>query len=281
MACWIVLLSSAALAASDTRNATQVEQPFRLGMTPATARIPYALLEEWRIYLELKLNRPVEFVFRDSQQDSLILLKQKKLDFAWLSATAYLKNKQQTRLLVSPLYQGKPYDRAYLIVPASDSSTHSLQDLKGKLFAYVDATSNTGYLEPRYQLQLARQEPDQFFKLSFFTHDHLKVVAAVAIGLADGGSISGFAWETLAQTRPDITAQTRIVSKSVQYGFPPIVARRTLSQRDFGHMQQALLDMADDSAGRELLKRLNLNGFTLADDRLYRGVSLMMQRMGE
>lgn len=272
--CWLLIAACAALAEQDTA-------PLRLGMTPATARNQYALLEEWRVYLTKKLDRPVEFIFRDSYQESLDLMKQKKLDFAWFSAPAYLKNQQQICLLATPLYQGKPYDRAYLIVPSADHDTHSLLDLKDRIFAYVDPASSTGYFEPRDQLRHAQEDPDQFFLKTFFTRDHQKIVAAVSIGLADGGSLSGFAWESLALTRPDITAQTRIVNKSGKLGFPPIIARRSLDKRDFARMQRALLAMSGDATGNKLLKLLNLDGFVVADAKLYRSVSVMMQRSGD
>lgn len=278
--CCLICSSHPGLAEADTLNAHS-RPPLRLGMTPAMTHGQYSLLEQWRTYLEQQLNRPVELVFRNNQQDSLVLLRQKKLDFAWISAPVYLKNRQQTRLLVTPLYRGRPYDRAYLIVSASDQQTKSLQDLQGKLFAYMDAESSTGYLEPRYQLRNSGQDPEQFFKSSFFTRDHLKVVAAVAIGLADGGSLSGFAWETLALTRPDITSQTRIVSRSAELALPPIVARRNLDERDLSQMRHALLNMAHDEVGQKLLSQLNLDGFTSANDPLYQRISVMMRRMDE
>jgi len=265
------------LLASGTASADS--SPLRFGITPATARNQYALFEDWRVYLEQKLTRPVEFVVRENLQESIFLMRQKKLDFAWVSSPAYIENKQQTTLLATPVYHGQPLNRAFLIVPASDTHTRSLLDLKGKIFVYVDPMSYVGYLEPRYQLVLAGEDPDQFFKKTFFTRDQLKVVAAVAVGLADGGTISGFAWETLALSRPDITGQTRIVAKSPPYGFPPIIARRTLKQRDFTRMQGVLLGMSADPAGISLLKRLNLDGFTTADEKRYRSVSVMMQRM--
>lgn len=270
--CWMLLVTGAALAEP---------QPLRLGITSATARGQYALLEEWRVYLQNKLDQPVEFIFRDSYLENMDLMKQKKLDFTWISSPAYLENMQQTSLLVTPLYRGKPYDRAYLIVPSSDHSTESLLNLKGKVFAYVDPDSGTGYLEPRYRLKLAGKNPDQFFKKTFFTRDQQKVVAAVAIGLADAGSMSGFTWDTLSRSRPDITDQTRIVAKSAAYGFPPIIARNTLNKLGFTKMQRVLLDMSDDGDGIKLLARLNIDGFTLSDKKLYRSVQLMMQRVGD
>lgn len=260
---------------------TTPAEPLRLGITSATARGQYTLLEEWRSYLQHKLDRPVELVFRESYLESMDLMKQNKLDFAWVSSPAYFNNNRQTSLLVTPLYQGHPSDRSYLIVPSSDHTSQSLLDLKNKVFAYVDPDSSTGYLHPRYQLLLQQQDPEHYFKKTFFTRDHQKIVAAVAIGMADAGAMSGFAWDNLSRSRPDITDQMRIVARSAAYGFPPIIARNSLRQRDFKRMQRVLTGMNQDPDGKKLLQRLNLDGFIVADKKLYQGEFKMMQRMGD
>ena len=267
------------LLASSAVWAEQDLQPFRMGITTATTRNQYALLEDWRAYLQDKLDRPVEFVFRDSYGENIDLMREKKLDFAWFSAAAFLKNRTQTSLVVTPSYHGKPYDRAYLIVGAADTKTRSLLDLKGRIFAYVDTDSCTGYLDPRHQLRLGDQDPDQFFQKTFLTHDHQKVVAAVAIGLADGGTMSGYAWDALAIDRPDITAQTRIVARSAEYGFPPIIVRRTLDRKNILKMRNVLLGMSKDAEGKKLLERFNLDAFIQSDPKLYQSVALMMRHL--
>ena len=239
------------------------------------------MMEAWRAYLQDRLDSKVEFNFRNNYSECTDLMKRKELDFAWLSAPAYLEFGAHANLLVSPLYQGRPFERAYLIVPASDQTTRSLEDLKDKIFAYADYDSNTGYLEPRLQLRRAGHAPDQFFKKAFFTGDHQKTVAAVAVGLADGGSVSGFVWETLTLSRPDIARQTRVVAKSDEYGFPPLVARSSLNKKDYIRMQQVLLSMSTDSEGIELLKQLNLDGFALANKKHYHSVYLIMKDSGE
>lgn len=238
----------------------------------------YALLEEWRVYLQARLDRPVEFVFSNTHQENIDLMRLQKLDLCWLSAPAYLQSRPFSKLLATPLFQGRPFERAYLIVPAYDRTTQSLQNLKGKIFAYTDPWSNTGYLVPMHQLRQAGMDSGTFFQKTFFTRDHQKIVAAVAIGLADGGSMSGFFWETLAQSHPDITGQTRVVGKSDEYGLPPLVARSTLGKSDFAQMQNALLSMSADAEGARLLGQFKLTGFARADDALYRNVLQMMRR---
>ena len=272
-----------ALFAFSSVWAAENTQPIRFGLTPAIIHNQYGLLTDWRVYLQKKLGRPVEFVPRDSYRETIDLIKQKKIDFAWVSAYpyVYLEDKRLARLLVTPLYQGRPYYCAYLIVPTSDLKTKSLLQLKGKIFAYADPYSNSGYLVPRYQLQQAGEDPSRFFRKTFFTWGHRRIVEAVAQGLADAGSLDSFVWDTLSIIQPDLTHQTRIVAKSPEYGFPPIVVHRTVNGADSAALQQALLNMSNDPEGAQLLKRLSLSGFAPGDAKLYDDVRKMMRAMDD
>ncbi|GAO36502.1 ABC transporter substrate-binding protein [Sulfuricella sp. T08] len=278
-----IYLGLIVLLASNMVWAENDIKPIRFGLTPAIIHNQYELLTDWRAYLQKKLRRPVEFVSRDSYRETIDLIKQKKIDFAWVSdyPYVYLEDKRLARLLVTPLYQGRPYYCSYLIVPSTDLRTKSLLQLKGKLFAYADPYSNSGYLVPRYQLQQAGEDPNRFFRKTLFTWGHRRIAEAVAQGLVDAGSMDSFVWDTLAIIQPDLTHQTRIVAKSPEYGFPPIVASRAVNRADSAALQQALLGMANDPEGAKLLKRLNLTGFAPGDAKLYDGVRKMMRTMEE
>jgi phosphonate transport system substrate-binding protein len=257
--------------------------PLRFGMTPAILHDQYALLADWRRYLEQKLQRPVEFVLRDRYRETIDLLKEQRLDFAWVSdyPYVYLEDRKIARLLVTPLYQGKPYYRGYLIVPAADKTTASLRDLRGRVFAYADSYSHTGYMLPRYDLLQAGDDPAGFFRRTYFTWSHRKLIDAVAGGFADGASVDSFVWDSMARVRPEVTARTRIVAESPEFGFPPVVAAQAISAADFAVMQRALLAMGDDPAGVQLLARLNIDGFARTDARLYADVRKMARAVGE
>jgi len=258
-------------------------QPLRFGITPVITHDQNELIADWREYLQKKLKRPVEFVLRDSYRETIDLIKRKKIDFAWVSdyPYVYLEKMRAAKLLVIPLYHGRPYYASYLIVPSSDRNTKSLLQLKGKIFAYADPYSNSGYLVPRYQLQQAGEDPSHFFRKTFYTWGHEKIVNSVAQGLADGGMLDSFVWDTLASIQPELTNQTRIVAKSVEFGFPPIVVRSGMNTADTIAMQNALLGMAKDQEGRALLTRLNLSGFAPGNEKLYEVVRKMMHAMGD
>jgi len=277
----VVLIALTVMLAGSAGAADEPVRPLRIALTATVPHDQYQLIEEWRLYMERKLKRRVEFVRRDSYIETMDLLRLKKLDFAWICDYPFVYFRSQVKLLAVPLYQGRPYYHSYLIVPASNQSATSIAQLRNSVFAYTDPYSNTGYLTPRYQLHQMGENPTQFFRQTFFTWSHRKAVEAVATGLADGAAVSGHVWDTLAIVKPELTAATRIVSKSPEYGFPPFVAHPAVSNDDFRNMQKLLLDMASDAEGKALLRGLNLDGFIVGSPRLYDEVARMMKTIGE
>ncbi len=247
----------------------------RVGLTPVFLDNQVAFLSLWRSYLQLHLQRQVQFVQRGSYRDVVALLQQGQLDFAWLCGYPFVRNLRSMKLLAVPLYRGQPLYQSYLIVPSGDTTSSSLLDLRGKVFAYSDPDSNSGWLFPMYSLLRLREVPSTFFAKTFFTWGHRKVVDAVAVGLAQGGAVDGYVWETLALLHPELTARTRIVERSPMFGFPPFVARASIGGGDFAAMQSVLMRMAGDADGKTLLQRLNIDGFEPGTAALFDSVRAM------
>ena len=196
-------------------------------------------------------------------------------------ADEYLALGKTVRLLAVASYQSKPYYRSYLIVPAKDTTSASIADLKGKVFAYADPHSNTGYVVPRHLLKQAGIDAGRHFRKTFFTWSHAKAIEAVASGLAQGANIDSYVWDSLQKVDPKLAAKTRIVWKSPEYGFPPIVADHRVAAADFETFQKALFGMVDDPEGRALLAKLNLDGFVAGSPELYSAVAAMMRELGD
>ena len=259
----------------------QPDNPIRIGVTPVFLNYQTSLLSEWQHYLELKLKRSVKFVQRTTYKEITDLILQDEIDFAWICGYPYLQFQDNMKLLAVPLYQGKPLYQSYLIVPASDKTTTSIKQLQGKIFAYSDPDSNSGYLVPQYQIQLLGEDRSTYFRRSFFTWSHEKVVKAVAMEVAQGGAVDGYIWDTLERISPEITKHTRVAQKSQSFGFPPFVANSNTSTEDFGALQNVLLSMSNDSQGLSLLKRLNLDGFSIQEKDLFDGIGTMIQAIAQ
>ena len=274
------LLLAAALAHGLAALRAQAQEgtgpAIRIGLTPVFLDEQAAFLAAWRAYLEQRLSASVAFVRRGSYRQIVELLQEGGLDFAWLCGYPYVRHRAQLRLLAVPVYQGKPLYRSYLIVPQRDERTRAILDLRGKVFAYSDPDSNSGYLYPQYLLRQLEEQPGTFFGRSFFTWSHRAVVEAVGVGLAQGGAVDGYVWDTLAVLHPQLAARTRIAHRSPEFGFPPFVARSSVAAPMFARVQDVLLRMPRDLEGAALLKRLNLDGFTAANPALFDGVAAML-----
>lgn len=277
------LSALAGLGLAAALPARAAAQTIRIGFTPAFVHDQHALLADWRRYMEKRLGLKVEIVQRDSYRETMDLLRLKQMDFAWVCDYPFLTLKDLVRLMAVPLYKGQPLYRAYIIVPAGNGGDRvtSLMDLKDTVFAYADPLSNTGYLYPRYAITRLGEDPKTYFRKTFFTWSHKKVIEAVALGLAQGGSVDSYIWDTVDRLDPALTRRTRIVQRSPDYGFPPFVAHRDISPKLFDKVQRFLLTMHQDPEGAALLKRINLDRFVAGDARLYDGVAEMMRVFGE
>jgi phosphonate transport system substrate-binding protein len=273
-----ILLKAAAASLALAAWPARAQAPLLFGTTPVILDEQAEFLARWRIYLETLLRRPVRIIQRGSYREILVMLASAKLDFAWLCGYPYVRMKDRLELVAVPLYAGEPLYRSYLIVPAADHSTRSLLDLRGRVFAFSDPDSNSGWLVPQVELKRAGEDASRFFKKSFYTWGHRRVIEAVASGLARGGAVDGYIWDSLARLHPELTGATRVAWRSSTYGFPPIVARRGAEGMEA--LRHALIGMTRTPPGQALLARLNLGGFVPGDDALFAGIEANWRYLG-
>ncbi|MDZ7754741.1 MAG: PhnD/SsuA/transferrin family substrate-binding protein [Gammaproteobacteria bacterium] len=271
----LMLFSPLSLAADDGGDPAV----FNFGITPVFLVDQAAFLEGWKEYLSARLDRPVRFVRRKSYAEISDMLLSGQLDAAWLCTFPYVFNRASLRLVAIPEFQGEPYYRSYLIVPARDQTSRGYGDLEGAVFAYVEPRSNTGYLYPRFVITGLGREPQEFFRQTFFTWSHPEVVTAVAEGVADAGAVDGYIWEVMARRDPQLTARTRVVERSIQFGFPPVVAGVFLDDDVMLDLRSILMNMHRDPAGQALLDVLYLDRFVEPREDIYDNIPAMMERV--
>lgn len=257
----------------------------RIGLTPVILADQVAFLSRWSRYLGARLGVEVEFVARESYQSVLDLLFSDQVDAAWICGYPYIRYEADLSLLAVPLYRGQPVYQAYLIRSSAAPSAPLITgwgDLRHRVLAYSDPLSNSGWLVAQAQLAKAGVMPREL-KRAFFAHSHRNVAEAVAAGLAHAGSIDGYVWETMRSQKMPAVAKTEVVWKSDAFGFPPLVTRRRSPPASTGSLRQALLGMAEDKVGMDLLASLNLSGFTAGSHTLFESIrrqALLVQGSG-
>lgn len=275
---FLLVLADRGAAAADTPLASGAE-PLRFGITAVFLLDQQKLLDRWQTYLEHRLRRPVVFVRRKSYAEISDLLLNGQLDAAWICSLSYVLHQDRLHLLATPVFRGEPLYQSYLIVPSKDTRTHDYRDLEGKVFAYVDPRSNTGYLYPRHVLQSLGSDDRAFFRKTLFTWSHPDVVEAVAERLADAGAVDGYVWEAMQLRYPEVTEKTRVVARSEKFGFPPIVASDRIDPALEASLQKVLLTMHQDTSGQHLLGELLLDRMATPPPSIYDRVAQISQAL--
>lgn len=258
-------------------------RPFRIGMgamiTPKTGLTYYNQLKD---YIEIRFGQPIQLVDRGNYSEVNKLLKNGEIDAAFVCSGPYVDGKEHfgLELLAMPLVKGKPAYHSYLIVHR-DSPVHTLEDLRGKSFAFTDPKSNTGKLVPTYMLAKIGETPQHFFGKTEYTYGHDNSIRAVAEHLVDGAAIDSLVWEYMAIQNPELTAKTRILIRSEPYGIPPFVVRPGLPAEQKQKLLQILLDASNDSKGRLIMKGMMVDKFVPGNDSNYDSIRSMNRWLAE
>ncbi|MDZ7590033.1 MAG: PhnD/SsuA/transferrin family substrate-binding protein [Rubrivivax sp.] len=254
------------------------EAHVRIGITAVMLTDQAAFLNRWAQWLTPRLGRQVVFVARDDYQPIMDLLLAEQLDAAWICGYPYVRYESQLRLLAVPLHEGRPQYRAYLIRSRGAAHPDGWADLRGRVLAFSDPLSNSGWLVAQGQLAAAGLSGADL-RRSFFAHGHRNVTEAVAARLADAGSVDGYVWDTMQRLGMAAAQQTEVVWRSDWHGFPPLVVPAAGDPALADRLRQALLTMAGDDEGRALLAALNLNGFTTAVPALFDSIRALARRV--
>ena len=204
------------------------------------------------------------------------LLEHKEVDLAFVCSGPYVQGHAAfgLEILVVPVVHGQKVYHSYFLA-GKGSGNESLEDLRGKRFAFTDPQSNTGCLVPRFILSQRGEAPESYFGEQFFTHSHDNSIKAVADGLADGAAVDSLIWEFMNAVDPISTAKTVIIEKSPPYGIPPVVVHPELEAHTKARLKQFLLAVHEDAQGAPLLRRLQIDRFEPGDDAMYDSVRQM------
>jgi phosphonate transport system substrate-binding protein len=191
-----------------------------------------------------------------------------RVDVAFLAPFAYVLAHQRCGAdarLVS-VRGGLPYYKSQILYRA-EHRMKSLQDLRGRRFAFVDPASASGYLFPAALLKKHGIDPDRFFSQVTFVGGHAQVVLAIYDGAVDAGATFGD--EVASDARMRLETQYRDIREKVRvlvYTDPipndTVSFRRDLPEETKGNVAKALLRIAGTAPGRETLDRLyQIQGF--------------------
>lgn len=243
-----------------------------------TPREGLAYYREFLEYLGKQIGRQVEYVDAEDYGQINRKLERGELEAAFVCSGPYVDGKKKFGLqfIAAPQAYGEAVYYSYFIVPTKSKAV-SIDDLKGKSFAFTDPLSNSGKLVPTYALARLGTTPERFFGKVSYSGSHDKSIKAVAEGLVDGAAVDSLIWEYKNQKYPEQTANTRIIYKSEPYAPPPFVVRPGLDAAIREKLREVMLNAHKTQEGRAILDKMLIDRFVPLDDGAYDSVRRIKQ----
>mgnify|MGYP001073872098 CR=1 FL=1 len=207
-------------------------------------------------------------------------------DIAWLPTYAYVlaKQKYDANVRLITVRNGLKNYRGQFV--AMKPEIQSIEDIQGRIIAYTDAASTSGYIYPSAILKQKGITP----KDHIFAGGHPQAILAVYSGRAD---VATTYWspedetgkpmdarEKLYETHPDIFDKVRIVGFTDWIPNDTVTFRRNLPEDLEQEIIDALYAFSQSPAGHETLKALyDVDSLEYATDADYDVVRTALKAM--
>lgn len=210
-------------------------------------------------------------------------------DIAWFATFAYVlaHEKYDAEVALTTVRKGLAQYKGQFVARA-DGDVQSLQDIDGKVIAYTDAASTSGYMYPHALLSKKGITPAQ----SFYAGGHPQAILAVYQGRADVGCSfwapegedgeARDARRAVVDTYPDVLEKIKIIgytewipndTVTFRHGFPAEMREKIV---------QGLLDFAHTPDGANTLRELlDIDDFVRATDADYDVVRATLEALGK
>ena len=225
-------------------------------------------------YLSRELAVKVQFTPVVDYAATVEGLAAKKLDLVWYGGFTSVQAVRRTNGTAKRLVlrqEDAEFRSVFIANPGS--RIKSLEDLKGKTFAFGSVGSTSGHLMPRHFLLQAGINPEKDLKQVAYSGAHDATALWVESGKVDAGALNFLVWDKLVQTK-----KVDLGKVNVFYTTPPYVdyvwtARGDLDQGIQDRIVAAFLKL--DYANPEHRKLLDLHRtkkYVRANDADWKGI---------
>ena len=251
-----------------TENTKSTQKPLYIGFIPQGNAV--FMVKKWEPladYLAKELGLPVETVFRSSYREIISAFSNGEMDICLTGAFMYVLTRQETD--IRPLVRRKKFGTSSyhsLVIVRKDTGIRSIGDLQGKIFAFTDKESTTGYLLPVAMMkQSGISDLEKYFSEVIYTGNHDSVLLAVHTRSADGAAMSSTRWRP---ENPKIL-DLRIIWKSAPILLGPFSVRGGLDRKLTEKIKKAFLKIGKTPETADLSAHIQIEGFEEAKNSDY------------
>jgi len=239
--------------------------------------------EPLALYLSRKMGLRVELRVMAGYGNALASINTGELDAAFLGSftAAEAIRKTGAQPLARPQYPDGTSTYHGMLFTRKDSSIRSVQDMRGRTFAFVDRATTAGWLLPlHYFKEHGIDDPEAWLGEVYYTGTHEDAIMDVLIGKADIGAAKNTVFAALAEADERITNELEILATS-----PPVPENGLLVCRDVGEtlrmkLREILLAMHQNREGRSALDTLGVTKFIETTEKDYDPVFTYAEGIG-
>ena len=248
--------------------------------TITVAITPDGLSPEQRLplqnYLKQQMGRNVKLITFDSYASTLDGLASGSVDFASLGAVSYVRGRAKSGIV--PLVQ-RASDLQFhsIIIANAGKPIYSLNDLKGKRFAFGDMNSTSGHVIPYLEMKHAGIDADNDLEVRY-SGEHSATVKLVEMGLVDAGAVDESVLNAMLKDGRADRSKLRVIHTSKPFVDYVYVARRGISEAEREKFAAALLALKEGK-NDDVLKLLRANKFVRANDEEYAAIREAAQEL--
>lgn len=167
-----------------------------------------------------------------------------------------------------------------LIFVRKDSRIKSVNQMKGKRFAFVDKGTTAGYLFPLAYFKKHGKDYRTFLKESYFAGTHEDAILDVLNRKAEIGAAKNTIYERLAASDDRINKELVIMERSPEVPENGLAVRKGLDDSLKKRLREALLKMHEDPEGAGILEAFGVRRFIETNDTDYQPVYLYARKIG-
>jgi phosphonate transport system substrate-binding protein len=255
----------------------QAESPQVLRISAIPDEAPTELLRKFEPlgkYLEKELDIPVQFTPVVDYAASVEALAAGKVDMVWYGGFTHVQARRRTNgtAYAIVMREADLNFRSKFITGVS-SGIDSLQNLKGKTFAFGSVSSTSGHLMPRYFLQQEGIVPEQDFSRFSFSGAHDATAKWVESGKVDAGALNESVWEKLVEGGKVDTTKVKVFWTTPPYVDYNWTVRGDLDRKLVSRIARAFLNLDyNNPEHRPILDLQRAKGYVLTQESDFEGI---------
>jgi phosphonate transport system substrate-binding protein len=159
-------------------------------------------------YLQREIGIPVQFTPVVDYAATVEGMAANKLDLVWFGGLTHVQARIRagnTAYAIAMREEDLRFKSVFITNPQAKIT--SLEELKGKTFAFGSAGSTSGHTMPRYFLLKVGIVPERDFSKFSFSGAHDATALWVQAGRVDAGALNMSVWEKLVETKKVDTSQ--------------------------------------------------------------------------